>query len=241
MGVRLGIFDFRRKKKSGDAGAGAADAADEADEKRRRFEELVLAQHLEGARGKALAYAYRRTKDLVADPDDAGPRRTLARRLVDDAIAIAWQRSSWDPAKGPILAVYLCSIIRSELSHDQEAAEGLEEAAQEAALDPSVPTGELPGPEALVLAKEEAGEDARAASSDIEWLRAFFEKKRDTVNLRWLELRAAGVDDEPAEMARHSPEHTPEDFYNAHKRRMRAVGRLLALKAGRRNDDEENG
>jgi hypothetical protein len=234
----LGIFDFRRKKKSGDAGAGAADASDE---KRRRFEDILLAQDLEGARGKAVAYAYRRTKDLVADPDDSGPRHTLARRLVDDAIAIAWQRSSWDPAKGPILAVYLCSIIRSELSHDQEAAEGLEEAAQEAALDPSVPTGELPDPEVLVLAKEEEREDARAASSDIDWLRAFFRKKGDTVNLRWLELRAAGVDDEPAEMARRSPEHTPEDFYNAHKRRMRAVGRLLAHKAGGRDADEENG
>lgn len=207
------------------------------EEQRLRFEEMLLEEDLERARAIALGYALRRLG--ARNRRDKEKVVAQAQQLVDDAQAIAWERASWNRDKGPPLSVYYCSIIRSQLSHEKEAADN-REATEQASLDePSATPDELPDPEQLMMAREEHHDDARTAASDTEWLRAYFEKKGDTVNLRWLERRAKGVDDEPAAMAERS-EFTAEDFYNAKKRRMRAVRRLLAVKAGARDDDEEN-
>jgi hypothetical protein len=74
-------------------------------------------------------------------------------------------------------------------------------------------------------------------------LRAGFVKKKDRVNVAYLDLWMKGVT-EVAEMVKESP-HSAEDFYAAQKRRQRAVGKLLAAKGGPAvegadDDDEEN-
>jgi hypothetical protein len=255
----LGIFGFRRSKTKdepgrddgldaavaavGDVPAGEVPSGDGVgvrdltQEQRLRFEERLLAQDLERARGVALGYAFKRV--WSRQHRDRERDLALARHLVDSAQTIAWERASWDPDQGsPSLAVYLCSIIRSELSHEAEAAENQEKTAEAAQLEPSTSPDALPDPEQLVMAKAEHHADASDAAADLAWLRAFFAKKKDAVNLRWLDLRAEGVDDEPAAMAARS-EYSADDFYNAQKRRIRAARRLLAHKQGRRDDDEE--
>jgi hypothetical protein len=216
--------------------ADASGTREVSEEQRLRFEEALLAEDLEKARAVAIAYALRRLG--ARKGRDKAQALALARQLADSAQTIAWERASWDPDKGPPLPVYYCSIIRSELSHEKEAAARREATEQASLAEPSTAPDELLDPEQLMVAREELHEDLRMAASDLEWLRAFFEKKRDEVNLRWLELRTEGVDDEPAAMAERS-EFAAEDFYNAQKRRIRAVRRLLALKSGARDDDEE--
>jgi hypothetical protein len=243
---------FRRSKKDEgprddafDASVAAAGARLEADasgtrevseEQRLRFEEMLLEEDLEHARAVAIGYALRRLG--ARNRRDKEKVLAQARQLADDAQTIAWERASWDRDNGPPLPVYYCSIIRSQLSHEKEAAENREATEQASLGEPSTAAEELPDPEQLMMARDELHDDARTAASDVEWLRGYFEKKQDTVNLRWLDLRAEGVDDEPAAMAERS-DLAEEDFYNARKRRMRAVRRLLALKTGARDDDEE--
>ena len=239
----MGIFGFRSKKDGDgepprddafdasvaraklDAQAEAADAADEAtgkrvvtDEQRARFEELLLEHGLADALIAALAYAKRRTGSLVE-----------AKWYVSRARARMWENCSWDPKKGPTLRVFVCGMVRSEISGDLAKDERREETEQASLADPSTSADAIPDPEALLLAREEKREDDSGASSDIAALRAEFEEKGDHVNLCWLELRSEGVEDEPAAMAGRS-RFTPDEFYNAQKRRMRAVRRLLARK-----------
>jgi hypothetical protein len=235
----LGIFGFRSRKKGdgeppGDdafdaAVAGAkvdapADAEEAAgkrvvtDEQRERFEEMLLEHGLADALVAALAYAKRRSGSLLQ-----------AKHYVNRARARMWETCSWDPRKGPVLRIFLCGIVRSEISADADKDERREETEQASLAEPSTSADEIPDPEALLLAREEKREDDRAAASTLERLRSDFEERKDEVNLRWLELRSEGVEDEPAEMAQRS-KFTADDFYNAQKRRMRAAKRLLALK-----------
>jgi hypothetical protein len=152
-----------------------------------------------------------------------------AKHYVNRARARMWENCSWDPKKGPTLRIYLCGMVRSEISADRDKDVRREETEQGSLADPATSSDAIMDPEALMIAREEKGEDDRMAASYAEQLRSDFEEKRDRVNLRWLELRSEGVDDEPAELARCS-EFTAEEFYNAQKRRMRAARRLLALK-----------
>jgi len=188
------------------------------DEERARFEEMLLGQDLAGALVVALAYAKRRAGSLLQ-----------AKEYVNRARARLWENGSWDPKKGPVLRIFLCGLVRSEMSADLDKDERREETEQGSLADPSTSPDEIPDPEAQVLAREEKHEDDREAASNLERLRAEFESTKDKVNLRWLELRSEGVEDEPAEMAGRS-EFTADEFYNAQKRRMRAARRLLALK-----------
>jgi len=235
----LGIFGFRgRQKGDGEpprddafdasvAGAkiDAPSEADEAtekrvvsDEQRARFEELLLENDLAGALVVALAYAKRRSGSLPQ-----------ARQYVNRARARMWENCSWDPKRGPTLRIFLCGMVRSEISADADKDERREETEQGSLADPSTSADAVMDPEQLLLAREEKGEDDEAAASALERLRDEFEEKKDRVNLRWLELRSDGVEDEPAAMAGRS-EFTAEDFYNAQKRRNRAARRLLARK-----------
>jgi hypothetical protein len=140
-----------------------------------------------------------------------------------------WETCSWDPKKGPELPVFLCGVVRSEISLDRGKDERREETEQASLAEPSTSAEAIPDPEALVLAREEKRDDDREAAADVEALRADFEANGDRVNLRWLELRSEGVEDEPAAMAACSV-FTAEEFYNARKRRIRAAKRLLARK-----------
>ena len=191
------------------------------DEQREKFEEMLLEHRLDRALIVALAYAKRRAGSLPQ-----------AREYVNRARARMWENCSWDPKEGPTLSIFLCAMVRSEMSGDREKDERREETEQESLAEASTSPDEIPDPEALILAREEKREDDRAATSDLAFLRAEFESSKDRVNLRWLELRSEDVEDEPAVMAARS-EFTAEEFYNAKKRRMRAVRRLLALKEKR--------
>jgi hypothetical protein len=241
----LGIFGFRSRKKDdrepprddaleaavavatidapteGDeAGDGAVKSTVTA-EQRAAFEEVLLQHGLADALLVALGFAKRRTGSLLE-----------ARWYVKRARARMWENCSWDPKKGPTLRIFLCGLVRSEISADRAKEERREEAEQASLAEPSTSADEIPDPEALLRAREEKRDDDREAAADIEALRADFDASGDKVNLRWLELRSEGVEDEPAAMAARSV-FTAEEFYNARKRRIRAATRLLARKENR--------
>jgi hypothetical protein len=233
----LGIFGFRSQKKDESPRDDAFDASvaavkvdppAEAEEpagkravtaeQRERFEVLLVEHRLDHALVVALAYAKKRTGSVH-----------MAKQYVSRARGRMWENCSWDPQKGPTLSVFLCGIVRSEMSSDAEKDERREETEQSSLSDPSTSPQEAADPEAVLLAAEEKQEDDRDAGESHAWLRAEFESNEDAVNLCWLKLRSEGVEDEAAAMADRS-EFTADDYYNARKRRMRAVGRLLALK-----------
>lgn len=214
-GNALGLFGFGRNKKE----QSPSETREVTSDERLRFEEMLLGQDLATAQRIALGYAFRRTRSQV-----------MARQLRDDALALLWERASWDPAKGPALPVVLCGIIRSQLSHEKESREAREELEQESLADPSTAPDTIESPEDLALAVDEKGEDDAQATADQEWLRRAFEAAGDEVNLLWLKLALDGVPaDDPAAMAEAAGRDV-NDFYRAQERRKRHLRRLLAMK-----------
>lgn len=94
--------------------------------------------------------------------------------------------------------------------------------------------GEKPEPRtssgAPLAATAGDGGEQEEASARIEKLRAAFEKAGDEVNLLWLKLELEGVSD-LQQMAAASG-RTVAEFYDAAKRRKRALQRLLANEQG---------
>ena len=197
-----------------EAESDAVDGAEIPVERRRRFEALLIEHKIEEAYLIALAYAQDLTKS-----------RSRARELAMRARSLLWERCSWNPAKGPTLAVYLCGIVRSERSHDADKESTRSEYEAAYAEEMTVRHAQTePSPEEAAL---ETASRADAAEQ-IALLRRSFEDENDLVNLLWLDFALEGVE-EPAEMARRSGREA-KDFYRAADRRKRYVRRLLAAK-----------
>jgi hypothetical protein len=162
-------------------------------------------------------------------------------------VNLRFMRWGWDPNRVPLVRA-LCRLVWSEHTHateETDVARRAEEAflrEQEVhgELRPASPTRGEPdrGPKELVAPSAEQEivrrEEARAR---IDELREIFRKKKDEVNLLYLDFMMKGVDD-PAKMAEASGRDV-EEFYAAAKRRSRAVETLFAEKSGAPPDDEE--
>jgi len=183
-------------------------------EQRAAFDELLLAQDLEGARAVAMNYAMKRT----------GKNEHMARQLVDRAFTILWERCSWDPEKAP-LAAMLCGIIRSERSTDARAASKKRENEIEYLTEVETLDGShAESPEDLLIARRDYEQGRDDAKAGLERMKAHFVETGDDVNLEWIEYSLQEIDD-PSEMAGLSGRDVDE-FYRARDRRVRYVERL---------------
>jgi hypothetical protein len=88
----------------------------------------------------------------------------------------------------------------------------------------------VPSAEQAAAEEEKRREGQAGAQSQLEKLRAAFEKASDEVNLAWLAYARDGETD-LRKMAQSSGRDVSE-FYAAAKRRKRAVQRLLAVERG---------
>ncbi len=174
-------------------------------------------------------------------------------------------RWGWDPNAVPLVK-RLCRLVYSEHTHqarETDAAVRAEEAflaerkAETAHLLPDPPARGDPlrrpalPPEPLAASpeqqairrEEEQEEDARHGRRTAELqsmlpeLRALFRRRKDAVNLLWLEHRLAGTTD-VATMAERSGRPV-EEFYAAARRRNRAVRNILGIDAPPGAEDEE--
>jgi hypothetical protein len=155
-------------------------------------------------------------------------------------------RFGWSPSEVPLVR-RLCRLVWSEWTHavsesstaqkaeegfirELEATEGLKLARPEASETERPREWAVPSHEHQVTALETAHESRTKASTQLEKLRAVFEKAGDEVNLLWLKFALEDVTD-LQKMAAASGRDVG-DFYAAAKRRKRAVQRLLANDRG---------
>jgi hypothetical protein len=210
------------------------------DDEKKRFGTLLREHDYPSKRLVALRMAYRLTRNLARAKDLMG-RADL--RLV---------RSGWDPAKVELERA-LCRLVWSEWTHELEATETAERAADGFLRELEVTEGRkfakpkegetdeagkpvqnaewsVPSHEPKLIERETAQEARSKASTMLGKLRAMFEKAGDEVNLLWLKFELADVTD-LQQMAKESGRDVSE-FYAAAKRRKRAVQRLLANEHG---------
>ncbi len=210
------------------------------DEEKKRFGALLKKHDYPGRRLVALRFANKLTRNPERARDLMG-RADL--RLV---------RSGWDPAKVTLVSC-LCRLVWSEwtnASHESKTAKKAEEAflreleateglklvkptpedAEDGSWTSHDPEWAVPSHEGQFIAHETAEGLRRKAFWQLEKLRRMFEKAGDEVNLLFLKLALAGVND-AAQMAAQSGRDVAE-FYAGAKRRRRAVQRLLASDRG---------
>jgi hypothetical protein len=218
------------------------------DDEKKRFGALLREHDYPGKRLIALRFAYKLTRSLTRAKDLMG-RADL--RLV---------RSGWDPARVDLERA-LCRLVWSEWTHELEAKETAERAAEGFLRELEVTEGRkfarpregetdetgkavksaewsVPSHEPKFVEHETAQEARTKASRMLEKLQAIFEKAGDHVNLLWLKFELADVTD-LQQMAKESGRDVSE-FYAAAKRRKRAVQRLLANEHGVDSPEEES-
>jgi len=196
-------------------------------EERRDVAALLRAHDFPNARLRALASAYRHTRDRVWAED-------LVTRAEQSLL-----RQGWDPADVPLVD-RLCRLVWSEWTHQIEANEAAERAAtgllQEMSAEARTTT---PSTEHLAVESEDAGAAEARTKVKIAKLRALFTRKGDTVNLLYMDLFLEGLT-EPHEMAERTGRKVSE-FHAAKKRRARAAARMTAEEAGvARADDGDD-
>ncbi len=193
--------------------------------------------------------------DAYARAKAFATRLARGRTGADDLVQRACERLvrwGWDPAR-VTLAKRLCRMVWCEWTHEKReralayrAEEGFlqERAATAPAIHVRKNEGEFrtinvqPSVEDDALRLLEEKEEEIAAQKQLDALRARFRAKNDTVNLLWLDYTLEGVSD-LKEMA-HRSARDVEEFYEAARRRKRAVMGLAAKANGVTYDEGED-
>jgi hypothetical protein len=169
-----------------------------------------------GARLIALRFAYRLTRE-----------RAEAQDLMDRVDA-RLLRLGWDPAEVSLVR-YLCRLTWSEWTHLREERAKVHKAEETYRHEHDVATGgTAPSIEEKATARETEREAQAHAKTCLYKLRAWFETEGDAVNLLWLDaalLLETGLPD--AETLAAQTGRGVGEFYDAAKRRKRAVARLF--------------
>ncbi|HEX8795117.1 MAG TPA: hypothetical protein VF765_29420 [Polyangiaceae bacterium] len=194
-------------------------------DERKELEKLLRAHDFSAARRRAILFGRRLTRSLGAAEDLVG-RACL--RLV---------RWGWDP-NTVSLEKRLCRLVWSEWTHEKSEDATRRKAEAGFLAEMAVHEGTSSrSPEDYALRLQEESEEEEHAKARVDQLRQEFVKRKDNVNLYWLEQTLAGNTD-LGQMARDSG-RTVEEFAAARKRRHRIVADLVAEQNGVKHDPGE--